>query len=99
MRYKAFVCGKVIVKNSSADLYFTSDKSNTDLLKLRILDADGNIVSETGLIEPGQYVKSVKFNKDLKDGDIIQLKIMGYEKDTYISDGSVTLNTTVTKGE
>ena len=67
-------------------------------LKLRVLTADGTLLGETGLIRPGEYIKSVSLTSEVEDGTAIKLKIMAYEPDTYYSAGSVTLNTILRKG-
>ena len=68
MSFTAWVCGKVSVNGESADVYFTSVAENTVWLKLRITDESGNILGETGLLKPGEYVKSVKFDTVPADG-------------------------------
>ena len=89
--FKVAVCGKVIITDSAADIWLTSPESNTVWLKLRVLDGDGSILGETGLIKPGQYVRSVLLNSIPEDPSVI-LKIMAYEPDTYYSAGSASLN-------
>lgn len=96
--YKFSVCGVIAPKNENADLWMTNPAGNKVWLKARILDKDGNILGETGLIRPGEYVRSVRLNASLKDGDPIIIKIMSYEPDTYYSAGTVGLNITV-KGD
>ena len=64
-------------------------------LKVRILDVGGNILGETGLVRPGEYVQTVALTTIPKPGTPITLKIMAYEPDTYYSMGAGTLNTTV----
>lgn len=98
MSFSAHVCAEVIIENNSADLYFTSAAENEVWLKLRVLDSEGNILGETGLIKPGEYVQSVSFETQPKDGETIRLKLMGYEPKTYYSMGAVVLNTTVKMG-
>ncbi len=95
MNFSAHVCGRVIVNDNSADIYFTNDESNDVWMKLRITDSEGNILGETGLIKPGEYVKSVIFDNVPNQGAEIKMKIMSYEPDTYYSAGAVTLNTTI----
>lgn len=97
--YKASICGVVVVDGSSADVWFTNPIENTVWLKLRVLDADGNAIGETGIIKPGEYVQSVNFTTVPGNGDTIGLKLMGYEPETYYSAGSATLNTTVKVGK
>ena len=96
--YKVSVCGVVILKDGKADVWFTNSEKNTVWLKLRVLDADGNILGETGLIRPGEYVEFVDFTAIPEEDDPVSLKIMAYEAETYYSAGSVTLNTTITGG-
>ena len=56
----------------------------------------GNILGETGLIRPGEYVKTITFDKKVpKVGDEITMKIMGYQPETYYSAGAVNLGTTI----
>ena len=93
--YKASICGKIIIEDDTADVWLTNPESNTVWLKLRILDADGNILGETGIIRPGEYVQTVEFDMVPEDGAEIGLKLMAYQPETYYSEGSATLNTRV----
>lgn len=95
--YKASVCGVIRVEDSGADVWFTNPESNTVWLKLRVLDKDGNVLGETGVIKPGEYVQRIDFDTVPQSGDAIVLKLMAYEPDTYHSAGAVTLNTTVSQ--
>ena len=97
MAFKCSICGNVIASGGAADVYFTNSSEQEVWLKLRVLDEDGNIIGETGLIKPGEYVKSVSIDKDISDGSTIKLKIMAYEPETYYSAGAVTLNTKIGK--
>lgn len=95
MDYTAFVCGNILVKDQYANVYFTNIKENTVWIKLRIIDENKNLLGETGLIKPGEYIESVLILHPLKNGSKIQLKIMAYEPETYYSIGSVALNTII----
>lgn len=95
MNFSAHICGKVFLNGKSADLYFTNDNGNEVWLKLRILDEEDNILAETGLLKPNEYVRTVTFDTVPENRANIKLKIMAYEPDTYYSAGAVTLNTTV----
>lgn len=97
MAFKCSICGNVIASGGVADVYFTNSSEQEIWLKLRVLDEDGNIIGETGLVKPGEYVKSVSIDKDISDGSSIKLKIMAYEPETYYSAGAVTLNTKIGK--
>lgn len=96
--YTAALCGRVVEEEGSTDIWFTNDADNTVWMKLRMLDERGNILGETGLLKPGEYVQSIDFSDSgivLQDGMGLQLKIMAYEPDTYYSAGSAVLNTTL----
>ena len=95
MAYRFSVCGNIRPEDGKAAVYLTNDRENTVYLKLRILDENGSILGETGLIKPGEYVKDVTLDRALSPGMRIKLKIMGYEPETYASAGAVVLNTTV----
>lgn len=94
MGFSALVCGEIRAENGRADVYFTNEADNNVYLRLKITDSDSNVLAETGLIKPGEYVKSVSFDKSPYSGQTIKIKIMAYEPDTFYSAGAVTLNTT-----
>lgn len=96
--FQVGVCGAVVLEGSQADVWLTNPESNTVWLKLRIMDADGVILGETGLIRPGEYVQSVTFDTVPAPGTAISMKVMAYEPETYHSAGTVTLNTTIQSG-
>ena len=95
MGYRFSVCGNVVMEGSNAAVYLTNPAENEVWLKLRVLDENDNILGETGLIRPGEYVKDVALTENLTAGTKIKLKIMGYEPETYFSAGSATLNTAI----
>lgn len=96
--FKVSVCGKIIPVGSTADVWLTNPSDNTVWLKLRVMDAEGAILGETGLIKPGEYVQSVSLTTTPSVGTPIVFKIMAYQPDTYYSEGAVSLNTTISKG-
>ena len=96
--YRVGICGEVRIQDGSADLWLTNPEDNNLWLKLRVLDEKGNVLAETGLIRPGEYLQTVDFTQMPSPGEKIQLKIMAYEPQTYYSAGSVVLNTTAAEG-
>lgn len=97
--YKVSVTGVLSVKNNEADIWFANSKKNTVWMKLRALDSDANILGETGLICPGEYVQTIYFDEIPQKGSSIELKIMAYEPETYYSAGCTIIKTKVTGGE
>lgn len=98
MNYKVGICGRIKIDNNEADIYFSNVNTNDVWLKLRIIDEQNSIISETGLIKPNEYIKSVRFNTVPENGEKVKIKIMGYEPDTYYSVGSIILNTNIEIG-
>lgn len=100
--YRVSLCGKVVEEDGRGDVWLTNHAENTVWMKVRVLDSQGNILGETGLLKPREYVQSVDLtgaDVSLEDGMELQLKIMAYEPDTYHSAGSVVLNTTLERKE
>jgi hypothetical protein len=95
MAYRFSICANVTMDSNKATVYSTNAEGNNVYLKLRVLDENDNILGETGLLKPGEYVKDVELIQALSAGTGIRLKIMSYAPDTYLSEGSVVLNTTI----
>ncbi len=95
MNFSAHICGRIVPYDGKADLYFTNDAENAVLMKLRVYNEMGAIIAETGLIRPGQYIKTVTFTTVPKNGEKISMKIMTYQPDTYYSEGAVAVTTMI----
>lgn len=95
---KVSLCGEVIVRDGKADIYFTNHEENEDWMLVRIFDEDGAILAQTGMIRPGEYIRTIEFDTVPKDGQIIIYKVMAYEPETYYSTGALTLQTTAQMG-
>ena len=96
--FRFSVCGVFAPEDGHADVWLTDPADSAVWLKLRVLNEEGDTLGETGLIRPGEYVRSVALDVLPADGDPIILKVMAYEPETYYSAGVVSLNTTA-KGE
>ena len=93
--FTAAACGRVTVSDGKALLWFANTDTNTVLLKLRMFDAKGNVLGETGLIRPGEYVQYVTLSKIPDVGDEVVMKIMSYNPDTYLSEGAFQMRTAI----
>lgn len=82
-------------QNANLSINLVSLEENNIWIKVRILNAKEEIIGETGLIKPGEYLEKVQINQQLSKNDQITYKIMGYEKDTYRSAGTISLNTRI----
>lgn len=95
MAYRFSVCGNVTMDGQTATVYLTNPAENEVYLKLRVVDENGDTLGETGLIKPGEYVKSVELTETLTPGTTVLLKIMSYEPDTWQSAGTAKLTTQI----
>ncbi len=86
------VCNRIYVTGDYARVIFYNSSGNDCLLKLRMLDSDGSVIAETGLIKPYEYISDVYLQKKPYDDGKVILKIMAYEPDTYYSAGAVSVN-------
>lgn len=93
--YSFLICGRVTADKTSGIVYFTNPNENNCWLRLRVLDEEGSMLGQTGILRPGEYVERVPLFHSIDNGTEITLKIMGYEPDTYYSLGSIQINTTV----
>lgn len=93
--FRVSVCGRFIQNGTSADVWLTNPESNHVWLKLRVIDQQGNLLGETGLVKPGEYVQTVELDTELETDTKIILKIMAYQADTYYSEGAVIVDTVV----
>lgn len=65
------------------------------LLKLRILDSNDEILGESGLIKPDEYIVGVSLSQDLSTSVPIRLLIMAYQPESYHNAGNVALATEI----
>lgn len=92
--YSLYIEPEPLIKDNSLIINFISLETNDIWLKVRILK-DDKVVAETGLIKPGQYLEKVQLKKKLDINDEIIYMVMGYEKDSYFSEGTIKLNTRI----
>lgn len=91
--YKFSICGELYLTESHTDIWLTNDKENSVWLKAVLKDEADNVLGETGLIRPGEYVRALNLTSVPTDSCDVKLIIMGYEPDTYYSMGNVSLYT------
>ena len=91
--FRVALCGQIAAENEAAAVYLTNPPDNGVWLKLRMLDESGNLLGETGLVCPGEYVVQMTLQTIPEPGDPLVLKVMAYEPGTYHSQGSVTVRT------
>lgn len=95
--YLFSVCGAPQISGNALLVYLTDPKDSTVWLKVRVLSEEGELLGESGLIRPGEYVEAVQLEEVPREEQQVTLKVMGYEPETYHSAGSVELTTEVRK--
>ena len=93
--YSIYINGIPKIEKNYLNINFISIEDNNVWIKIRVLDEEENIIGESGLIKPGEYLKNIKLNKKLKEEQNITYKIIGYEINSYMSAGTIELNTKV----
>ncbi|MBE6595578.1 MAG: hypothetical protein E7644_07245 [Ruminococcaceae bacterium] len=68
-------------------LYLASPATNTVWLLVRVYDESGNLLGESGLIRPGEYLPALKLTT-LPEGDTVRASVLSYEVPTYYSMGA-----------
>lgn len=93
--YSIYINSVPTVKDNELAVNFVSMDENDIWIKIRILDNNKQIIGESGLVKPGEFLESVKLNRKLKSKEDIIYEIIGYEIDSYLSAGTIRLNTKV----
>lgn len=93
--YNVYINGLPKMDKDNLIIDFISLEDNKVWIKLRILDEQNKVIAESGIVKPGEYLKSIKLNKKVKENDKIMYMIIGYEIDSYISAGTIKLNTRI----
>lgn len=102
MPYSLQICGVCAPReDGQLDVYFTNDAGNEALLVLEVHEggSDGELLGKTGFLKPNEYVKSVRLDRVPEAGTEITYRVIGYEPETYMSVGSVSLGTKVSEYE
>ena len=89
----------VIDDDNNIAIYFYNGEDNQVWLKLRVYDFNKNIIAETGLIKPGEYIKEIELQNKIRVGEHIKVKVMSYQPETYYSEGAFILDMKMTDKE
>lgn len=87
--FGAGLCGEPAVSEGGLDVWFANPEGNGAWLALRVKDESGNELGRTGIVMPGEYVRTVE--GDFAGKKNIIFEIIGYEPWTYCSMGNITM--------
>ena len=93
--YDIYINGLPTIENNKLIVDFISMKENNVWIKIRVLNNKEKVIAESGLVKPGEYLKSITLKKRISNEEKITYMIIGYEIDTYMSAGTVKLNTRI----
>lgn len=93
--YSIYIDGLPTLKNEEIIINFISLENNNVWIKIRILNENEEIIGESGLVKPGEYLKNIKLKNNIPKNGEITYMIIGYEIDSYLSAGTIKLNTRV----
>ena len=68
-------------------LYLASPTTNTVWLLVRVYDESGNLLGESGLIRPGEYLPALTLTA-LPESETVRASVLSYEMPTYYSMGA-----------
>ena len=93
--FRVGLCGELRVGENAVNVWFSNPEGNKVWLKLRILDENGNILGQSGILRPGEYLPAIHLSEVPAPGCIVIMKVMAYEPETYHSAGAVELHTVI----
>ncbi len=90
--FKFSMCGNLTRQSDRCIIYFTSAPDNNVWLLVKIFDQSGNLLGQSGLLRPGEYVEYIALYSNVGANTPVTVKVLSYEPDTYISCGSAGAN-------
>ena len=85
------LCANIVVEINAAQVYLTSQEGNQGWIKIKLMDEEGNLLGQSGLIRPGEYIPAVQLDSVPEESGLIVAKVLIYEPDTYLSLGSASI--------
>lgn len=82
------MCANVYMEGNLAQLYLTAPETNTCWVRVKIYSPSGELLGESGLVCPGQYIPGVTLSTVPEPGTLVTVRILLYEPETYISLGA-----------
>lgn len=88
--YVIGMSGRISVHNSQADVYLANLEGNNVWIRMTMMDNSENILGQSGIIRPGEYLQTLPISLDLQQYKTaaVVIQIDGYVPDTYESAGS-----------
>lgn len=91
--YQIGICGQPNYQDGKIAVGFTNCTENSVWMQLCILNKKRELLYQTGLIRPGEWIKEIDVGDSVKNNQEVILQICGYEPESYYSVGEVCLET------
>lgn len=91
--FSVSMCAFPSLHGNEIDLYYTNKSAADISTRFIVFDIDGNIIGESGLINSGEYLKSVTLKNIPEDGTA-KIKLLSFYPDTWESAGSAEATVT-----
>lgn len=89
--YEIGLCSRPSMSDDELQVWFTSPDTNQVWMRLQVCDSDGEVLGETGVIRPGEYVETVQLARQVTSGEEAVFRITGYTPETWYSAGNAEL--------
>lgn len=86
--YPVGMVGRLICNGERAYIYFAVSGNAEGCVKVKISDTKGNLLGESGLIRPGEYVEAIPLTVCPEESCQVNVSILHYESETYYSKGT-----------
>ena len=89
--FRAVMAKEPVLTQGEIFIYFTSPETNEVWMTIELLDEEGKVICESGLLKPGEYVDRLAVLDGAVVGKSVWARVLSYEPDTYLSHGSVSI--------
>lgn len=90
--YSLGINGVLTLSDNKIKVDFTSSINNDVYLKIRLLNKNNDILAESGLVKPGEYLEYLISSKKIPKEDNYSIKVMSYNTETYESESAIKLS-------
>ena len=84
------MCLCPMYSDGKAEIYFAAAGDNNVYTLVKLYDQDGDLIGESGLVKPGEYVQSIGVSIVPTEYTDITARVLSYEPETYYSKGTAS---------
>lgn len=92
--YSVSVCREICVEDNKALVCMTNHAINDVWMRIRLLTEDNVMLAESGIVKSGEFIRYIDTTNSISS-DMVKIKLLFYEPETYYSKGTVTLETVI----